>query len=137
MNEEISHGREERREYYQVTIPKNFPEASRWPNAKTIGMAIRTHRKTGEEKETTEIRYYISSERRNGKDFARYVRKHWGIENGLHWVMDMTFREDESRVMERTIADNLSWIRRFTVTLLKQHRAKKPGRQATCGRLEF
>jgi predicted transposase YbfD/YdcC len=124
VEEETSHGRVEHREYFQTTIPEDFPESKRWPGIKTIGMVIRTHRKTGGEKETTETRYYISSERRNGKDFARYVRKHWGIENSLHWVMDMTFREDESRVRERTIADNLSWIRRFTVTLIKQNSRK-------------
>jgi Transposase len=107
-----------------VTLPENFPEAKRWPGIKTIGMVTRTHRKIGRKKEKTETRYYISSERRNGKEFARYVRNHWGIENSLHWVMDMTFREDESRVRERTIADNISWIRRFTITLIKQNLRK-------------
>ena len=107
-----------------MTLPENFPEAKRWPGIKTIGMVTRTHRKIGRKKEKTETRYYISSERRNGKEFARYVRNHWGIENSLHWVMDMTFREDESRVRERTIADNISWIRRFTITLIKQNLRK-------------
>jgi predicted transposase YbfD/YdcC len=124
VEEETSHGRVEHREYFQVMLPENFPESKRWPGIKTIGMVTRTHRKAGEKKETTETRYYISSERRNGKEFARYVRKHWGIENSLHWVMDMTFREDESRIRERTIADNLSWIRRFTITLIKQNLRK-------------
>jgi predicted transposase YbfD/YdcC len=119
-----SHGRVEHREYVQVTIPNDFPEAARWPGVRTIGMATRTHRKTNEEKEKTETRYDISSERRNIKNFARYVRKHRSIENSLHRVTDMTFREDESRFRERAIADNLSWIRRFTITLLKQHHGK-------------
>lgn len=124
VEEETSHGRVERREYFQVTLPEDFGEAKRWPGVKTIGMVTRTHRKTNEEEETTETRYYISSERRNGPEFSRYVRKHWGIENSLHWVLDMTFREDESRIRDRTVADNLSWIRRLTITLLKQHPAK-------------
>ena len=124
VEEETSHGRVEYREYVQATVPKDFSELKKWKGLKTIGMVRRTHRKTNEEKEKTETRYYISSERRNVGDFARYVRKHWGIENSLHWILDMTFREDESRIRERTIADNISWIRRFTITLAKQNRRK-------------
>jgi Transposase len=124
VEEETSHGRVEHREYVQVTVPQDFPEAKKWNGLKTIGMVRRTHRKTNEKKEKTETRYYISSERRNVKNFARYVRKHWGIENSLHWVLDMTFREDESRIRERTLADNISWIRRFTITLAKQNQRK-------------
>jgi Transposase len=75
VEEETSHGRVEHREYFQVTLPEDFPEAKRWPGIKTIGMVTRTHRKTGQKKEKTETRYYISSERRNGEEFARYVRK--------------------------------------------------------------
>jgi predicted transposase YbfD/YdcC len=124
VEEETSHGRVEHREYVQVTIPRNFPEAKKWNGLKTIGMVRRTHRKTNEDKEQTETRYYISSERRNAGNFARYVRRHWGIENSLHWILDMTFREDESRIRNRTLADNVSWIRRFTITLAKQNQRK-------------
>lgn len=124
VEDEYSHGRKEHREYYQATIPKDFPEQERWTNLRTVGMVIREHEdKDGKSKRET--RYFISSERRNGKNFARYVRGHWSIENSLHWVMDVTFREDESRIRERTLADNLSWIRRFAITLYKRHPAKK------------
>lgn len=124
VEDETSHGREEHREYYQMTVPDDFPELSRWTDLRTIGMTVRTHvGKNGKSK--TETRYFISSERRNGKLFAGYVRGHWGIENSLHWVMDVVFREDESRIRERTLADNISWIRRFAITLYKQHPAKK------------
>lgn len=64
-------------------------------------------------------------QRRNGERFARAVRSHWSIENTLHWSLDMTFREDESRVRERTFADNLSWLRRMTLSLIKQHPGKE------------
>jgi len=124
VEEETSHGRVERREYVQATVPKDFSEAKKWSGLKTIGMVRRTHRKTNEDVEKTETRYYISSERRNGRDFARYVRRHWGIENSLHWILDMTFREDESRIRDRNVADNISWIRRFTITLAKQNQRK-------------
>ena len=72
----------------------------------------------------TEKRFFISSLGRDGRAAAKYVRKHWGIENSLHWVLDMTFREDESQIEDRILGDNLSWIRRFTVTLAKAHPAK-------------
>jgi len=123
VEDEVSHGRIEHREYYQATIPPDFAETRRFPNAETIGMVIRTHT-AGDGKIKTETRYFISSERRNGANFACYVRRHWAIENSLHWVLDMTFREDESRIRDRVVADNLSWIRRFTITLLKRHPSK-------------
>jgi predicted transposase YbfD/YdcC len=124
IDDEISHGRVERREYYQMTVPDDFSQQEGWCDLKTIGMVIRTHTdKNG--RSTTERRYFMSSERRNGKKFASYVRGHWGIENTLHWTMDILFREDESRIRERTLADNMSWIRRFAITLYKQHPSKK------------
>ena len=77
-------------------------------------------------KETVEARYYISSLEVDVKQFARAVRGHWGIENGCHWVLDMTFREDESRIRERHLRENFAWLNRFALSLLKQH----PGRQS-------
>jgi predicted transposase YbfD/YdcC len=121
---ECGHGRTEERDYYQISVPTNFPESEKWAGLKTFGLAIR--RCTQKGKETVEKRYYISSLRRHGRRFAGYVRGHWGIENTLHWVLDMTFREDENRVRERRLADNLGWLRRLALTLLKQH----PGRQS-------
>jgi predicted transposase YbfD/YdcC len=124
IEDEISHGRVEHREYFQMTVPDVFSQQEGWAGLKTIGMAIRTH-KDNKGKSKTERRYFISSERRNGKKFASYVRGHWRIENTLHWTMDILFREDESRIRERTLADNISWIRRFAITLYKQHPSKK------------
>ncbi len=69
--------------------------------------------------------FYLSSLRRNGKQFGNAVRGHWGIENSLHWCLDMTYREDESRVRNRNFADNLSWLRRLTLSLIKQHPGKE------------
>jgi len=126
---ETSHGRTEHREYRQATVPPEFFQKKRWAGLKTVGMVTRT-RTDAKGKTETETRHFISTERRNGADFARYVRRHWGIENSLHWVLDMTFREDESRVRDRNVADNLSWIRRFTITLLKRH----PGKQSLVGK---
>ena len=60
------------------------------------------------------------------KRFAHAVRSHWGIENTCHWSLDITYREDESRTRERQLGENLAWLYRFTLSLLKQH----PGRRS-------
>lgn len=123
VTEERRHGRLERREYLQVDVPKSLPGRERWAGLKTLGMAIRTREIGGQE--TGEVQYYISSLKRNVKLFARASRGHWGIENTCHWTLDMTFREDESRTRERHVAENLSWLRRFALGLLKQHPDQK------------
>jgi predicted transposase YbfD/YdcC len=120
---EKGHGRLEERRYYQITAPSYLHGRSEWKGLKTIGAAVRTYEENGVKKRDT--RYYVSSLRRHGKRFARAVRNHWGIENSLHWSLDMTYREDESRVRNRTFAENLSWLRRFTLSLIKQHPAKE------------
>lgn len=121
---EQGHGRLEARTYYQMTAPSYLHGRSQWKGLKTIGAAVRVYEEKGLEKR--DVRYYISSLRRNGRQFASVVRRHWGIENSLHWSLDMTYREDESRVRNRTFAENLSWLRRMTLGLIKQH----PGKQS-------
>ena len=121
---EQGHGRLEARSYYQITAPSYLHGRSEWKGLKTIGAAVRVYEENGVKKSDT--RYYVSSLRRNGKRFANAVRNHWAIENTLHWSLDMTYREDESRVRNRTFADNLSWLRRMTLSLIKQH----PGKQS-------
>ena len=70
---------------------------------------------------TEEVRYYILSDDLTGIDFAHAVRMHWSIENNCHWQLDVLFNEDASRVRERTLANNLSWLRRVAISLLKHH----------------
>jgi predicted transposase YbfD/YdcC len=120
--EEKGHGRKERRYYFQLSAPVDLQGRDGWRGLRTIGMAIRACEVNG--RETSEVRHYICSTKRNIKQFAAAVRGHWGIENTLHWSLDMTFREDESRTRGRRIADNLAWIRRLVLTLLKQHPGK-------------
>lgn len=122
---EQGHGRLEARTYYQMTAPSYLHGRSQWKGLKTIGAAVRVYEEKGIEKR--DVRYYISSLPRNGRQFAHAVRRHWGIENSLHWSLDMTYREDESRVRNRTFAENLSWLRRLTRSLIKQH----PGKQSS------
>ena len=70
--------------------------------------------------------------------FARAVRGHWSVENACHWSLDVTFREDDSRVRERVLGSNITWLYRFTLSILKQHpdRADEPDHEAPRLRLE-
>jgi predicted transposase YbfD/YdcC len=117
------HGRVDDRYYYLMKLPDDFPFKKLWPGIKAIGMAIRiTENSDGTASD--DIRYFIVSRYLSGKRFAQSVRGHWGIENSLHWVLDVTFNEDQSRTRDRRLADNLSWLRRFAISLLKQHPSK-------------
>ncbi|MGA1190584.1 MAG: ISAs1 family transposase [Pseudomonadales bacterium] len=116
------HGRNDEITYYQMPVPKDLANRHKWAGLKTIGVAVR-YSECGD-KWSTEVRYYINSIGLNVKRFARLVRGHWAIESTLHWCLDMTFREDESRVRERSTATNLAWLKRFGLSLLKQHNDK-------------
>ena len=120
---EKGHGRVETRTYIQLPVPKDLPGASRWPGLLTLGIAILYCVKNG--KTTADIRYFISSLGVNVKQFAHSVRSHWGIENSCHWCLDVTYREDESRIRELHLRENFAWLNRFTLSLLKQHDVKK------------
>jgi predicted transposase YbfD/YdcC len=121
---EKGHGREEMRTYLQLPAPEDLPGFMRWKGLKTIGIVTSNCLRDG--KETIELRYYISSLDLEVKRFARAVRGHWGIENSCHWSLDLTFREDESRLREPHLRENFAWLNRFALSLLKQH----PGRQS-------
>lgn len=112
------HGRLDSLTYYQFDAPKTLPGFSNWKKFRTIGIAIRVSE--AGDKVTHEVRYFISSLRLGVKRFASAVRGHWGIENTLHWCLDVTFREDESRLRNRHAADNVAWLKRFAISLLKQ-----------------
>jgi len=86
---EQGHGRLEARKYYQITAPSYLHGRKEWKGLKTIGAAVRVYEENGVEK--FDIRYFISSLRRHGERFAKAVRRHWSIENTLHWSLDMTY----------------------------------------------
>ena len=119
---ETAHGREETRCYTHLSAPSDLPHKDQWKQLRTIGVAITACVRDG--KETIEKRYYISSLPLGVKCFARAVRGHWAIENSCHWSLDMTFREDESRIRHRTLRENFAWLNRFLLSLLKQHPSK-------------
>jgi predicted transposase YbfD/YdcC len=119
---ETLHGQTETRIYTHLPVPKDLPMLHEWEGLKSIGTVVRCYKKDG--KEMADIRYYISSLKVGVKLFARAVRGHWGIENGCHWTLDMTFREDESRIRGKKIRENFAWLNRLALSLLKQHPSK-------------
>jgi predicted transposase YbfD/YdcC len=116
---EAAHGRIDERSYFLTRVPRDFALKEEWPWIKAIGYALRVTRHA-DGREADQTRFYILSRYLSGKRFSEAVRGHWGIES-MHWVLDVTFREDDSRTRERTLGNNLSWLRRFAVTLLKHH----------------
>jgi predicted transposase YbfD/YdcC len=122
--QETGHGREETRSYIQMPVPEELPGLELWRGLKSIGRVESRCVRKG--KETVEVRYFISSLRVSVKRFAHAVRSHWSIENACHWSLDVTYREDESRIREKHLRENFAWLSRFTLSLLKQH----PGRES-------
>lgn len=122
---EKGHGRIEDRWYYICPVPDALPDRGRWKNLKAIGMTVNRTERDG--KESISIRYYIVSKFLSGKRFAEAVRKHWGIENNLHWQLDVTFQEDQSRIRKGHADANFSSLRRIALSLLKNESTAKVG----------
>jgi predicted transposase YbfD/YdcC len=114
---DVGHGRREVRSYTLLTDLDTIRDRALWADLYGICVA-RSERTVGGET-TTELRYYIGSFRGTVRQWARAIRGHWGIENGLHWVLDVTFREDQSRSRPEHGAENLAWLRRMAVSLLR------------------
>lgn len=120
---ETSHGRQDERHYMLAKLPHDSPVKDQWPGAKAVGMVVRLTT-TRQGVTSGDVRCFLSSCFPSGRRFADAVRGHWGIENSLHWVLDVTFDEDQSRTRDRRMADNLAWLRRFAISLLKHHPSK-------------
>lgn len=116
---ERGHGRLEQRYYYQSLLPESLrPLTKDWSELKTIGQVISITLRDGQE--CSEVRYYISSLRPGVKRFAEAARGHWSIENTLHWTLDVTFNEDQSRIRKDHGPDNFALLRRFALSLIQQ-----------------
>lgn len=120
-----SHGRYEKRYYYSMPVPKTLRTADQWAGLKSIGLTVTFRGESEQSPGDGEVRYYIMSFANDVNRFAEAVRGHWGIENSLHWVMDVTFREDESRIHKDHGGENVSWLRRLAITLLKNETSVK------------
>jgi len=125
QTKEKGHGREEERYYWICPVPEDLPDRDRWAHLKAIGMAVSTVQRDG--KECNEVRYYILSEYLSGRRFAEAVRGHWGIENRLHWQLDVTFQEDQCRIRKGHADANFSILRRTALSLLKNESSLKVG----------
>jgi len=114
-----NHGRLVRRRVFACPDAGVFATLADWPGLKAV-LAVETIRGIpGRGKVTAEIRYYLSSAALPPEALAAAIRNHWRVENGLHWVLDVTFREDASRVRERTAARNLALLRKIALNLAR------------------
>jgi predicted transposase YbfD/YdcC len=119
------HGRIEERHYWLVSELDWLAEARAWAGLRSLGL-VEAQRTVGETT-TVERRYYLTSLAGDVQQFAHAVRSHWGIENGLHWVLDVAFREDESRVRREHGAQNFAVLRHLALSLLRQDKSARGG----------
>jgi len=117
-----SHGRLVRRRVFVCPEAASLEALRPWPGLRTV-LAVETIRGVnGAGKVEAEIRYFLSSCGDDPKVLLQAIRRHWTIENGLHWVLDVTFREDDSRVRDRTAARNLAILRKIAINLISHGR---------------
>ncbi len=118
------HGRIETRECRVITNLKFIDEASKWKNLKSVIQVKRRREILSTQKITNETSYYISSLNKTAKEMNQLVRGHWGIENSLHWVLDVTFNEDFNRTRKGNADANFSIIRHIGLNILKLDKTK-------------
>lgn len=119
------HGRVERRVTQTMEAPQTLRNLKAWQDLTSIARCPRTYQEGGEEK--SEVRYFISSLPPRPKKLAGAIRGHWGIENGLHWVLDMYFAEDRNRGRTDNAGANLALLRRWVISLLQRDESTKGG----------
>lgn len=137
---ETAHGRKERRKYWTIKRRPVYDDICSiwhkdpWPDLNVIGMVESQRTQRG--RTCTEVRYYLSSLANDAEVFAGAVRGHWHIENKLHWVLDVVFREDDDRNRTGHAQHNLALIRRLALSLLKQettHKGSLKGKRKRAG----
>jgi predicted transposase YbfD/YdcC len=120
---ERGHGRNELRAYVIAPVPADLVQRDDWKDLTSIGMVYRLRDDGTRETETAS--YYLCSGPAKVKHFARAVRGHWGIENTLHWSLDVTFAEDRCRIRKDHGPANLAMLRRLTLSIIKQDTESK------------
>ena len=118
----VDHGRDEERSYIVIHHVEDIRDRDQWAQLKTVGMCYYERTENGQP--VTEVRYFISSRKLKGRQCAQATRGHWGIENNLHWQLDVSFHEDASRIHERQRATAFAMLRKLALCLLKQHPAE-------------
>ena len=122
---DADHGRIETRRYYLTSDIAWIGADAEWKDLKSIGMVEATRELN--EKTTIERRFYLTSLEGSAEIFGNAVRCHWQIENSMHWVLDVAFREDDSRARHGYSAQNLSLLRKIALNLLKKEDTAKVG----------
>lgn len=116
------HGRVETRRYFVFNDLSNLPITMTWPGIKAVGIADRTREKDG--KTENERAFFLLSNAMPAATFGATIRSHWGVENSLHWSLDVSFNEDKSRVRTDNAPENFGTLRRLALALLKAAPAK-------------
>ena len=113
---ETNRGRQERREYTVLPVPRSLPGVADWKGLAMLVMVLRITRIDGREK--GEVSYFLSSLPPKVKALAKFIRQHWSIESQLHWVLDVTFSEDASRIRKQHAPQTSAMLRRLAVSIL-------------------
>jgi predicted transposase YbfD/YdcC len=123
------HGRLVRRRVFASPAAGELEPLSGWPELTTV-LAVETIRGvTGTGKVEAEVRYFLTSCDDDPAVLVQAIRRHWSVENALHWVLDVTFREDDSRVRDRTAARNLALLRKIALNLVASDRGGRASRR--------
>lgn len=127
--EDHGHGRMEKRHYTILIDPKGLHHHEEWQKLRVVGMCVR-ERQVGNAAATQEASYFIGSKVTSAKNYGKVLRHHWGIENNLHWQLDVSFAEDDNRVTKQNGAANLALLRKLALMMLKRH----PSKQSIAGK---
>lgn len=119
---EQGHGRQEERSCVVIQSVDGIRDRRAWPQLTTVGMCRRERTVNG--RSSTEVCYFIGSRRMAARRYAQALRSHWGIENNLHWQLDVSFHEDANRIENRHGAANCALLRKLALALLRQHPRK-------------
>jgi predicted transposase YbfD/YdcC len=122
-SESKGHGRHEKRHVEVLHDVQGIRSKEAWKDLRALGMCFTERTVKG--KTSSEVRYFIGSQKRSARYYALALRQHWGIENNLHWQMDVSFAEDANRTAQRRAAENLALVRRAAQTLVKRHPQKE------------
>ena len=123
QTQDKGHGRQETRTYTIVVHPEGIRNQQAWTKLKVVGMCL--HERVVDGQSSDEVHYFIGSRVMSVRRYGAALRGHWGIENNLHWQLDVVFGEDDNRVQRRHGAENLAVVRRLAVGLLKRHPGKE------------
>ncbi len=130
--QERGHGRTETRHYVVLSDLEGISQKEEWEKVSVVGMCVR-ERQEGDKDPSLEVSYFIGSRKMSAKKYGAVLRNHWGIENNLHWQLDVNFGEDGNRVQKRHGAENVAMLRRQALMMLKKHPAEQTivGKQMT------